>query len=139
MSSNPTAGERTRLRVRYAETDQMGRAHHMHYLAWFELGRTELLRGAGVAYSEIESQGVKLPVSNVEIEYRSPAGYDEAVDIFTRVSRVRSRTVTFSYLGEVTSEVLVSGTFNGWAATRMAGAWPMEEVEEMEEFQGEVD
>ncbi len=112
MSSNPTAGERTRLRVRYAETDQMGRAHHMHYLAWFELGRTELLRGAGVAYSEIESQGVKLPVSNVDIEYRSPAGYDEAVDIFTRVSRVRSRTVTFSYLAAraETGEALAAGS-----------------------------
>ena len=112
MSPDPTAGERTRLRVRYAETDQMGGAHHMHYLAWFELGRTELLRGAGVAYSEIESQGVKLPVSNVEIEYRSPAGYDDAVDIFTRVSRVRSRTVTFSYLAvrAATGEALAAGS-----------------------------
>jgi acyl-CoA thioester hydrolase len=84
----------------------------MHYLAWFELGRTELLRGAGVAYSEIESQGVKLPVSNVEIEYRSPAAYDEAVDIFTRVSRVRSRTVTFSYLAAraETGEALATGS-----------------------------
>jgi acyl-CoA thioester hydrolase len=112
MSQDPTAGERTRLRVRYAETDQMGRAHHMHYLAWFELGRTELLRGAGVAYSEIESQGVKLPVSNAEIEYRSPASYDEAVEVFTRVSRVRSRTVTFSYLAAraETGESLATGS-----------------------------
>ena len=90
----------------------MGRAHHMHYLAWFELGRTELLRRAGVAYSEIEREGVKLPVSNVEIEYRSPAGYDEAVDVYTRVSRVRSRTVTFSYLAAraETGEVLATGS-----------------------------
>ena len=90
----------------------MGRAHHMHYLAWFELGRTELLRGAGVAYSEIEREGVKLPVSNVEIEYRSPAGYDEAVDVYTRVSRVRSRTITFSYLAvrADTGEALAAGT-----------------------------
>lgn len=89
---------RTSLRVRYAETDQMGRAHHMQYLAWFELGRTELLRSAGVAYSKLEREGVMLPVSHVEVEYRSPVGYDEIVDIYTRVSRVRSRTVTFSYL-----------------------------------------
>ena len=90
----------------------MGRAHHMHYLAWFELGRTELLRGAGVAYSEIEREGVKLPVSNVEIEYRSPAGYDEAVDVYTRVSRVRSRTVTFCYLAvrAETGEALATGS-----------------------------
>lgn len=86
------------MRVRYAETDQMGRAHHMQYLAWFELGRTELMRTAGVAYSELERAGVMLPVSNVEVEYRSPVGYDEMVDIYTRVSRVRSRTVTFTYL-----------------------------------------
>lgn len=98
MDSESAAGDRTRLRVRYAETDQMGRAHHMQYLAWFELGRTELMRAAGVAYSEMERAGVMLPVSNVEVEYRSPVGYDEMVDIYTRVSGVRSRTVTFSYL-----------------------------------------
>ncbi|MCK5447997.1 MAG: acyl-CoA thioesterase [Gemmatimonadetes bacterium] len=112
MSSDPTAGARIRLRVRYAETDQMGRAHHMHYLAWFELGRTELLRAAGVAYSEIEQEGVMLPVSNVEIEYRSPVGYDGTVDVYTRVSRVRSRTVTFSYLAAraETGEALATGS-----------------------------
>jgi acyl-CoA thioester hydrolase len=112
MSSEGVAGERTRLRVRYAETDQMGRAHHMQYLAWFELGRTELLRGAGVAYSALEREGVMLPVSNVEVEYRSPVGYDETVDIYTRVSRVRSRTVTFTYLATraETGEELAAGS-----------------------------
>ncbi|MBT8462520.1 MAG: acyl-CoA thioesterase [Gemmatimonadetes bacterium] len=98
MSLASGAFEPTRLRVRYAETDQMGRAHHMHYLAWFELGRTDLLRAAGVAYSKIEQEGVKLPVSHVEIEYRGPVRYDELVDVYTRVSGVRSRTVTFTYL-----------------------------------------
>jgi acyl-CoA thioester hydrolase len=97
MSSDAGGGDRTQLRVRYAETDQMGRAHHMHYLAWFELGRTELLRGSGVAYSEIEREGIMLPVANVEIEYTGAAGYDELVDIQSWVSEVRSRTVTFSY------------------------------------------
>jgi acyl-CoA thioester hydrolase len=112
MSSEGVAGERTRLRVRYAETDQMGRAHHMQYLAWFELGRTELLRGAGVAYSALEREGVMLPVSNVEVEYRSPVGYDETVDIYTRVSRVRSRTVAFTYLATraETGEELAAGS-----------------------------
>lgn len=111
MTSNKGEGDRTRLRVRYAETDQMGRAHHMHYLAWFELGRTDLLRSAGVAYSEIERQGVRLPVSNVEVEYRSPAGYDELVDVITRISEVRSRTITFTYdaVRADTGEVLATG------------------------------
>lgn len=84
----------------------------MQYLAWFELGRTELLRTAGVAYSEMERAGVMLPVSNVEVEYRSPVGYDEMVDIYTRVSRVRSRTVTFTYLATraETGEELAGGS-----------------------------
>ena len=75
----------------------MGRAHHMQYLAWFELGRTELMRAAGVAYSALEREGVRLPVSNAQIEYSGAAGYDELVEIRTWVSGVRSRTVTFSY------------------------------------------
>ena len=58
----------------------MGRAHHMQYLAWFELGRTELMRAAGVAYSELERQGVMLPVANAQIEYSGAAGYDELVE-----------------------------------------------------------
>ena len=97
MNLDKVTEDRTRLRVRYAETDQMGRAHHMQYLAWFELGRTELMRAAGVAYSELERQGVRLPVANAEIEYSGAAGYDELVEIRTWVSGVRSRTVTFSY------------------------------------------
>ena len=112
MSPDAASGNRTLLRVRYAETDQMGRAHHMQYLAWFELGRTELLRAAGVAYSEIERQGVMLPVSNVEIEYIRGAGYDDLVEIETRVREVRSRTVSFSYVAKRadTGEVLASGS-----------------------------
>lgn len=97
MNPDRPTEDRTRLRVRYAETDQMGRAHHMQYLAWFELGRTELMRAAGVAYSELEKQGVRLPVANAQIEYSGAAGYDELVEIRTWVSGVRSRTVTFSY------------------------------------------
>ena len=58
MSSEPLAGSRTEIRVRYAETDQMGRAHHMQYLAWFELGRTELMRAQGVSYAELEKRGL---------------------------------------------------------------------------------
>jgi acyl-CoA thioester hydrolase len=82
----------------------------MQYLAWFELGRTELLRGSGVAYSEIEREGVMLPVANVEIEYTGAAGYDELVDIQTWVSEVRSRTVTFSYRATLAESGLLLAT-----------------------------
>jgi acyl-CoA thioester hydrolase len=83
----------------------------MEYLAWFEMGRTELLRSAGVAYSEIEKRGVMLPVSAVEVGYLKGASYDELVGIQTWVSEVRSRTVTFSYVATraADSQVLATG------------------------------
>ncbi len=85
------------VRVRYAETDQMGRAHHRHYLVWCELGRTALMREHGVSYAELERSGLWLPVSRVEVEYRIPVAYDELIRIHTRVERVRSREVVFAY------------------------------------------
>lgn len=85
------------VRVRYAETDQMGRAHHRHYLVWCELGRTALMREEGISYAALEKEGVLLPVARIELEYRAPVFYDELVRIHTRVERVRSRSVVFSY------------------------------------------
>ncbi len=85
------------LHVRYAETDQMGRAHHSHYLVWCELGRTALMRDAGASYSRLEERGVQLPVSRAELEYRQPLRYDAAVRIETRLEQVRSRKIVFSY------------------------------------------
>lgn len=85
------------IRVRYAETDQMGRAHHRHYLVWCELGRTALMREEGISYAALERDGVLLPVARVELEYRAAVFYDELVRIHTRVERVRSRSVVFSY------------------------------------------
>ncbi len=87
----------TEIRVRYAETDQMGRAHHSHYLVWCELGRTALMRERGLPYADLERRGLRLPVSRAEVEYRGGAGYDEPVRIETRVEAVRSRSVAFAY------------------------------------------
>lgn len=85
------------VRVRYAETDQMGRAHHRHYLVWCELGRTALMRANGVSYARMERHGLMLPVSRVEVEYRLPAVYDQRVRVHTRLERVRSRELVFAY------------------------------------------
>jgi len=97
MTAEEIPGSRTEIRVRYAETDQMGHAHHMNYLAWFELGRTELMRVNGVSYAGLEDEGILLPVAHAELDYRQGAGYDELVWIRSRVKQVRSRTVTFAY------------------------------------------
>lgn len=90
-------GSVTEIRVRYAETDQMGRAHHMAYVAWFELGRTELMRQNGLSYAQMEKQGIMLPVVRLEVDYLRGLEYEEVVDVHTRVSEVRSRRVTFNY------------------------------------------
>jgi len=97
MAADEIPGSRTEIRVRYAETDQMGHAHHMNYLAWFELGRTELMRVNGVSYAGLEREGILLPVARAELDYRRGAGYDERVWIRSRVKQVRSRSVTFAY------------------------------------------
>jgi len=88
----------TRLRVRYAETDQAGVVYHSNYLIWFEVGRVELCRDYGFNYREMESDaGARLPVTEARVRYRSPARYDDEIVIRTRVAELRSRAITFAY------------------------------------------
>lgn len=85
------------LRVRYAETDQMGRAHHMYHLVWAEAARTGWLEERGASYADLESRGVFLPVSRVGVDYRRPVRYGDTVRVRTWPSEVGSRRVTFRY------------------------------------------
>lgn len=88
----------TRLRVRYAETDQMGIVYHSNYLIWMELGRVEYCRAVGVRYRDMEEQdGILLAVAKAECRYVYPARYDEEVIVETTVSKSHSRLVTFRY------------------------------------------
>jgi acyl-CoA thioester hydrolase len=88
----------TEVRVRYAETDQMGIVYYANYLVWFEIGRVELLRSLGLAYSqlEIEHQCI-LPVVEASCRYRSPARYDDRIVIETRPSLLRGAVLKFAY------------------------------------------
>jgi acyl-CoA thioester hydrolase len=88
---------RSEVRVRYAETDQMGVAYHANYLVWCEVGRTDYIRNLGVTYAEMERQGVVLAVSDAQVRFHASARYDDVVRIETRLAGVRSRMVTFSY------------------------------------------
>jgi acyl-CoA thioester hydrolase len=101
-----------RLKVRYSETDQMGFVHHPHYLIWCEIGRTELMRELGFAYSDIERNGLLLAVAEASLRYARPARYDDDVRIVTRIDVVQSRSLTFSYrvLREVGADVEVLAT-----------------------------
>ncbi|MBC7258774.1 MAG: acyl-CoA thioesterase [Chloroflexi bacterium] len=87
----------TRLRVRYAETDAMGIVHHSAYAVWFEAGRTDFFRAAGLAYAECEARGIFLPVTELYARFSHPAFYDEEVTICTRLAELRSRGITFRY------------------------------------------
>ncbi len=101
----------TEIRVRYAETDRMGVAHHAAWLPWLELARTDLLRAAGHPYRDLEDSGAGLPVVEVRCRYRASAGYDDVVRVHCRVEHVGSRSVGFAYrierdgmlLGEATT------------------------------------
>lgn len=85
------------IRVRYAETDQMGRAYYSHYYQWFEVGRTELLRNHGLVYNELEQQGVFLPVTESYCRYRVPAKYDDVIIIQTSVQNLTKASIKFNY------------------------------------------
>ena len=88
---------RARVRVRYADTDQMGVTYHANYLVWFEVGRTEWLRETGWSYREMEQDGVALPVIEAHCAYRQPARYDDEIEIATRATLVTPVRIRFDY------------------------------------------
>src|SRR3954471_16231417 len=86
------------VRVRYAETDQMGIVYYANYLVWFEIGRVELLRCLGLAYSQLEKEHeCILPVVEASCRYRSPARYDDEILIETRPAMLRGSVLKFAY------------------------------------------
>jgi acyl-CoA thioester hydrolase len=86
-----------RLRVRYAETDQMGIVYHANYLVWMEVGRVEYCRASGFRYRDLEAEGILLAVVEAQCRYLSPALYDEEVIVRTRIEEGTPRLVRFSY------------------------------------------
>lgn len=88
---------RSRIRVRYAETDQMGVVYHGNYFAWFEVGRVELLREVGWSYKTLEADGVSLPVIEASCHYRHPARYDDELEIRTAGRMTSPLRVEFTY------------------------------------------
>ena len=99
MSTNgiPTTVEIT-LRVRYAETDQMGVVYHSNYFVWFEVGRVELLRQLGFTYKEMEKQDdCVIAVVDARCRYKSPARYDDELTVRTHLKNIRESMIHFGY------------------------------------------
>ncbi len=85
------------VRVRYNETDPMGLVHHANYFAYFEMGRTELLRASGGNYRRMEEQGLFVVVVKAECRYHRPARYDDLLKIRTKVSRISAAKIEHEY------------------------------------------
>ena len=95
MSTNPCE---VRLRVRYAETDQMGVVYHANHFVWFEVGRVELLRQLGFSYREMEAEDhCFIAVADARCRYKAPARYDEEIVVRTYLKNVRESLIHFAY------------------------------------------
>lgn len=92
------------IRVQYKDTDQMGVVHHGNYVIWFEVGRTEWMRHFGMTYSELEEQGLLLPVMDVQVQYKASARYDDCVAIFTSIAEASPVRLVFQYEARKISE-----------------------------------
>jgi len=102
----------TIVRVRYAETDQMGVVYYANFFVWFEVGRVELLRDIGFSYREMEKlDDCHIVVAEARCSYKKPALYDDSLRIRTRVLQVRRKTIRFSYevLRDPGAELLATG------------------------------
>jgi acyl-CoA thioester hydrolase len=98
QGAGQTVSGETRLRVRYAETDQMGVVYHANYLIWFEVGRVELMRQRGLDYKQIEiEEQAGIAVVEVTVRYKSPARYDDELIVQTHVVSVRGPVLRFGY------------------------------------------
>ncbi|MDO5602278.1 MAG: thioesterase family protein [Oscillospiraceae bacterium] len=100
---------KTKITVRYAETDQMGIAHHSVYAVWFEAARTEFMREMGFPYAELEKMGILAPLLELHVKYGRPARYEDELLIETRLIKVTHTKLLFAYrVYDAKSERLLS-------------------------------
>jgi acyl-CoA thioester hydrolase len=97
------------IRVPYADTDKMGFVYYANYLVYFEMARSEMLREAGLPYTELEAQGILLPVLEAHCDYKRPAHYDDLLTTRTRCSQVKGVRLRIEYVVERDGELLASG------------------------------
>jgi acyl-CoA thioester hydrolase len=131
----------TTLRVRYAETDQMGVAYHGNYFAWFEVGRVEFLRDLGLDYATLEREhGCYIVVADAHCRYKAPARYDELLRIRTRLESLRGPLLKFAYevLRDADGTLLAEGDTTHLVADRAmkARALPAAYAQAMELARG---
>jgi len=88
---------KTPLKIRYSETDQMGYAHHGNYAQYFEIGRLELLNDLGISYKKMEEEGLILPVYSINTRFIKPAKFDDSLTLRTILKKLPTARITFEY------------------------------------------
>ena len=89
--------ERTKIRVRYSETDQMGFVYYGNYATYLEVGRVDVMKKAGISYRKLEEEGIGLPVREMNIKYKQAALYDDEIEVITTIREMPDRFITFDY------------------------------------------
>jgi acyl-CoA thioester hydrolase len=97
----------TSVRVRYAETDQMGFVYYGRYAEYFEVARVECLASLGLRYKELENKGIWLPVISYSVKFLKPAGYDDVITIYTTIPQLPGARISFTYFCENSSGDLI--------------------------------
>ena|SRR3989338_3628270 len=95
-------------RVIYADTDHFGVVYYARYLEWMEAGRSELIRKGGISYADYEKMGFFAPVVKLDIEYQSPARYDDIVDVETRIEKIGNSSIHFTYDIKVKDKIIAT-------------------------------
>lgn len=124
----------TEIKVRYAETDQMGVVYHANYVIWMEVGRTKFIEDIGFNYAELEEQGYLSPVLDIQVQYKTPIRYGQTATVKTWVKEhTRVRTTygyeivhedgTIAVTGQSTHTVVKKETFRPVAFSKIAPAW----------------
>ena len=103
------------FRVRYAETDKMGIAHHSNYLVWFELARIELMRSIGLSYAKCEKDGYLMPVIEVQVQYKKAVTFDQYLKITASIDQKPGARLRYNYIIECDEDIVCEGyTIHGF-------------------------
>jgi len=104
------SGFATEVRVRFAETDAQGIAHHAAYVVWFEVARIEYLERFRGGYKELQAEGIEALTLDVQVTYRAPARFDDRLTIYSRCADVRGARFRFEYRVERDGELVATGS-----------------------------
>ena len=115
----------TQIKVRYAETDQMGVVHHANYAQYLEIGRLEWLSALGISYKEMEAEGIMLPVVSMSLSYKKPALYDDILTVSTQLLKPPTVSIEFNYEIHNSSGELLTTANTKLAFINMKSNFPM--------------